>query len=243
MNDRVSGDEPLPARSIERIENVYEPAASPLYVVGDEQLAYAPVAVPGPSSLHSNVPSSFELNSNDAVVACVVPDGPLKIAAIGGSLVDRPVAGEPVARLVPRRVRDEDEGVGLGNPGRAGRTSSAKRTARSSKARNLVNAELTPERRVRLGRVELQSRARIVRKRLAEQASKITPGATVSTVNGRVAGVGSVIPERVARTENVYRPSGERAVRLRRRATRVACPSPRRPVELALERRARAAST
>ena len=29
----------------------------------------------------------------------------------------------------------------------------------------------------------------------------------MSTVNGRVAGVGSVIPERVARTENVYRPS------------------------------------
>src|SRR3954454_20475901 len=38
-------------------------------------------------------------------------------------------------------------------------------------------------------------------------ASKITAGATVSTVNGRVAGVGSVMPERVARTENVYRPS------------------------------------
>src|SRR3954451_8673255 len=35
----------------------------------------------------------------------------------------------------------------------------------------------------------------------------MTVGATVSTVNGRVAGVGSVIPERVARTENVYRPS------------------------------------
>ena len=38
-------------------------------------------------------------------------------------------------------------------------------------------------------------------------ASKITPGPTVSTVNGRVAGVGSVTPARVARTENVYRPS------------------------------------
>ena len=35
------------------------------------------------------------------------------------------------------------------------------------------------------------------------RGSKITAGATVSTVNGRVAGVGSVIPERVARTENV----------------------------------------
>ena len=85
MNDRVAGDETFSARSIARVEKVYEPAASPLYVFGDEQLAYVPVAVPGPSSLHSNVPSSFELNSNDAVVACVIPDGPLKIAGIGGS--------------------------------------------------------------------------------------------------------------------------------------------------------------
>ena len=85
VNDRVSGDEPFSARSIACIENVYEPAPSPLYVFGDEQLAYVPVAVPGPSSLHSNVPSSFELNSNDAVVALVSPDGPLKIAGIGGS--------------------------------------------------------------------------------------------------------------------------------------------------------------
>jgi hypothetical protein len=34
----------------------------------------------------------FESNSNDAVVACESPDGPLKIAATGGSLstVQRP---------------------------------------------------------------------------------------------------------------------------------------------------------
>jgi hypothetical protein len=85
VNDRVSGDEPLPARSIERIENVYAPAARPLYVLGDEQLAYVPVAVPGPSSLHSNVPSSFELSSNEAVVAWMIPDGPLMIVALGPS--------------------------------------------------------------------------------------------------------------------------------------------------------------
>jgi hypothetical protein len=30
VNNRVSGDEPLPARSIERIENAYEPALSPV---------------------------------------------------------------------------------------------------------------------------------------------------------------------------------------------------------------------
>jgi hypothetical protein len=35
------------------------------------------------------------------------------------------------------------------------------------------------------------------------RGSKITAGAAVSTVNGRVAGVGSVIAERVARTEKV----------------------------------------
>ena len=39
VNDRVSGDEPFPARSIAHIENVYEPAPSPLYVFGDAQLA------------------------------------------------------------------------------------------------------------------------------------------------------------------------------------------------------------
>ena len=69
VNDRVSGAEPLPARSIARVENVYGPLPSPLYVFGDEQLAYVPVVVPGPSSLHSNVPSSSAMNSNDAVVA------------------------------------------------------------------------------------------------------------------------------------------------------------------------------
>src|SRR5688500_11161476 len=37
--------------------------------------------------------------------------------------------------------------------------------------------------------------------------STTAPGATVSTVNGRVAGVGSVFPVCVARTEKVYRPS------------------------------------
>ena len=38
VNDRVSADEPFPARSIARVEKVYEPAPSPLYVFGDEQL-------------------------------------------------------------------------------------------------------------------------------------------------------------------------------------------------------------
>ena len=84
VNDRVSADEPFPARSIAYIENVYAPAPSPLYVFGDEQLAYAPVAVPGPSSLHSNVPSSSATNSNDAVVAGVTGGGPLRIHAVGG---------------------------------------------------------------------------------------------------------------------------------------------------------------
>src|SRR4051794_19308173 len=39
VNDRVSADEPFPAKSIAYIENVYEPVPSPLYVFGDEQLA------------------------------------------------------------------------------------------------------------------------------------------------------------------------------------------------------------
>ncbi len=38
VNDRVSGDETFSARSIARIEKVYAPAPSPLYVFGDEQL-------------------------------------------------------------------------------------------------------------------------------------------------------------------------------------------------------------
>ena len=38
VNDRVAGDETFSARSIARVEKVYEPAPSPLYVFGDEQL-------------------------------------------------------------------------------------------------------------------------------------------------------------------------------------------------------------
>ena len=101
VNDRVTGDETFCARSIARAENVYEPALSPLYVFGDEQLEYVPVAVPGPSSLHSNVPSSFELNSNDAVVALVGPDGPLEIIGIGGSRSTAQGGGDANADSLP----------------------------------------------------------------------------------------------------------------------------------------------
>ena len=34
----------------------------------------------------------------------------------------------------------------------------------------------------------------------------LATGGTVSTMNGRVAGVASVVPERTARTENEYAP-------------------------------------
>ncbi len=60
----------------------------------------------------------------------------------------------------------------------------------------------------------------------------VVSGATVSTVNVRVAGVASTLPAvSVARTENVYEPFGRRRVRLRRRARgvrarrRPACPA------------------
>jgi len=39
VNDRVSGDEPLPARSIARVENVYGPLPSPLYVFGEPNVS------------------------------------------------------------------------------------------------------------------------------------------------------------------------------------------------------------
>ena len=95
---------------------MYEPAPSPLYVFGDEQLVYVPVAVPGPSSLHSNLPSSLETNSNDAVVALVVAGGPLKIVATGGlwSTVQFPEDQNPVS--FPAASVDEDEDVAHGNP-------------------------------------------------------------------------------------------------------------------------------
>jgi len=39
VNDRVSGAEPLPARSIARVENVYGPLPSPLYVFGEPNVS------------------------------------------------------------------------------------------------------------------------------------------------------------------------------------------------------------
>jgi hypothetical protein len=99
VKDRVSAVELLSARSIARIVNVYAPAAIPVYVFGDVQLVYVLVTVPGPSSMHSNLPSSFETNSNDAVVAVVTAGGPLRIVAPGGlwSTVQFPENQYPVS--------------------------------------------------------------------------------------------------------------------------------------------------
>jgi hypothetical protein len=85
VNDRVSADGPFPARSIVYIAKVYAPAASPLYSFGEVQGVHAPLAVSGPSRLHSNLSSSSAMNSNDAVVAGVTGGGPLGIHAVGGA--------------------------------------------------------------------------------------------------------------------------------------------------------------
>ena len=69
----------LPAGSIARTSNVWGPALSPEWVVGDVQAANAPA-----SSLHWNVePASLEVNSNVAHVPDVA-GGPLLIVVWGG---------------------------------------------------------------------------------------------------------------------------------------------------------------
>ena len=103
VNVRVAGvASTLPAASVARTENVYVPSASGPSVRGEVQLAYVPVAAPGPSSLHSNVePASVEVNVNDGDAPLVVPVGPPVIVVSGAavSTVNVRVAG--VASTLP----------------------------------------------------------------------------------------------------------------------------------------------
>ena len=60
-----------------------------------------PVAVPGPSSLHSNVAPASDVNANDADSTLIVPVGPVVIVVSGAtvSTVNERVAG--VASVLP----------------------------------------------------------------------------------------------------------------------------------------------
>jgi hypothetical protein len=70
----------LPARSLARTENRWEPTLRFKYVLGEMQSPQEP-----PSSLHSKLaPTSPALKTRIAVVAVVVDDGPLTIVVLGG---------------------------------------------------------------------------------------------------------------------------------------------------------------
>src|SRR3954470_1855465 len=77
VKGRVAGAGSVIPERVARTENVYRPSVSGPYPCGDAQLVYAPVAGPGPSSLHSNVePESVAVNLYDGAVTFVGPDGP-----------------------------------------------------------------------------------------------------------------------------------------------------------------------
>ena len=72
----------LPAASVARTAKLWVPAARALYVVGDVHEVKA-----APSRLHENVdPTSSDENANSAVVALVVPAGPVTMLVSGGAM-------------------------------------------------------------------------------------------------------------------------------------------------------------
>src|SRR5215207_6366536 len=111
VNERVAGEpSTLPAPSVARTENVYEPFIVVVYACGEVQAAYVP-APAGVSSLHSNVePASLAVNVNDGAVPDVVPVGPPVIVVSGAavSTVNERVAGEPSTLPAPSVARTQN---------------------------------------------------------------------------------------------------------------------------------------
>ena len=77
VKGRVAGVGSVIPERVARTEDVYRPSVSGPYACGDAQFVYAPVVVPGPSSLHSNVePDSVAENRYDGSVTFVGPTDP-----------------------------------------------------------------------------------------------------------------------------------------------------------------------
>jgi hypothetical protein len=183
---------------------VYAPSAVVVYACGDAHTAYVP-APAGVSSLHSNVAPGSEENVNDWLVADVVPVGPPVIAVSGA-----------VASTV--NEREAGDASGVPNPSVARTENVYEPSASGPYARGDVHATHVPV--ADPGPSSLHSNVDPVsepEKPNDGDALPVVPvgpeslvvsGAAVSTVNERVAGLGSGVPVgSVARTENVYEPS------------------------------------
>ena len=187
----------LPAASVARTEKVCSPSASVASVRGVVHGSNAPASI-----RHSNVePGSLAKNVNCGVVWRVVPLGPSSIAVFGAAV---------------STVNDRLAGVGSVSP-----AASVARTVKvcvpSASVASVRGDVHDPKASLstRHSNVVLASLEENVNVGVAMLIAPLGPlsitvsGAAVSTVNVRVAGVGSVLPAiSVARTENVCSPSG-----------------------------------
>ncbi|XSF08636.1 hypothetical protein VZP55_30365 [Myxococcus faecalis] len=185
----------LPALSRARTCKVWLPCDSPVYVIGSVQ----PVKV-APSSAHSYVtPLSLESKSNVASVEAVVPDGPLTMVVSGAtvSTVHVRVAGVP--STLPALSRARTASVWLP-------------WDRLLNVAGEVHAANVPPSRLhsKSAGVSVEVKANVA---LFEFVVPVGPevmlvsGATVSTVQVRLAGVASKLPAAsTARTCKVWLP-------------------------------------
>jgi hypothetical protein len=173
-----SGPAPLTARTA----NVCDPSVSPESAAGDAQ---APNGAP--SSAHSNVAlPSGELNANDALASATVPLGPPVMAVSGG-------VGDPL-----RTVHAPEAGVASTLPaGSSARTRNAwSPSGRSAYVSGETQAAKPAPSRlhwnvaVASGEVNANVAEIDVTVPVGPDVSDVS-GAAVSTVNARVAGVGS----------------------------------------------------
>ena len=209
VNDRVAGvGSVLPAESVARTENVYVPSASVPRLRGDEHAWNDPVAAPGPSRRHSNVePDSVEENVNDGALFADVPAGPVLIVVSGAvvSTVNVRVAG--VGSTLPAASIARTENVCVPSasvPEECGDVQRANDP--SPPGPSSLHSNVEPD-------------SDDVNENGGPPAANVVSGGVVSTVNVRVAGVGSTLPAAsIARTENVCVAVGQRARGVRRRA-------------------------
>ena len=208
VNDRLAGvGSVLPAASVARTSNVCAPSASTAVVNGELHEPQAP-----PSTRHANVePVSVAVNENVGVLSVVVPVGPAVIVVSGG---------------VVSTVNDRLAGVGSVLPAASvARTSNVCAPSASTAVVNGVLHEPQAPPSTRHANVEPVSVAvnenvgvlsvvvPVGPAVIVVSGGVVSPGPEVSTVNDRLAGVGSVLPAAsVARTSNVCAPSASTAV-------------------------------
>jgi hypothetical protein len=206
VKDRVAGvGSVLPAESVAATERLYAPSARVLNVFGEVQAAAVPVVLPGPSRVQAKDAPLSALNPNVGVASLVNPDGPesMVVSGVLVSTVNEPVAAVgsalpaasvavtekvyvPSTRSLNASGEVQAVAVPVAVPGPSSRHEKVEADSDEVKANDGALLLVAPD----------------------GPEVIVVSGAAESTVNDRVAGLGSGLPvASVAVTEKVYVPS------------------------------------